>query len=92
MKRLFFATFIPFVVGLSAQVLTIQDGTPARLRLNRTVSSATAHEGDVVDFEVTEPVVVQGLVSSRKVVWRSVTLAKWRRSDGSDVPGSWKSL
>jgi hypothetical protein len=62
MKRLFFATFIPFVVGLSAQVLTIQDGTPARLRLNRTVSSATAHEGDVVDFEVTEPVVVQGLV------------------------------
>lgn len=49
-------------VPLMAQVLTIEDGTPVRLRLNRSVSSATAHEGDMVDFEVTEPVVARGLV------------------------------
>jgi hypothetical protein len=69
MKRVFFTTFLLFVAGLTtltAQVLTMQDGTPARLRLNRTVSSATAHEGDVVDFEVTEPVVVQGMVAIPK--------------------------
>lgn len=46
-------------VPLMAQVLTIEDGTPVRLRLNRSVSSATAHEGDMVDFEVTEPVVAR---------------------------------
>jgi hypothetical protein len=49
-------------VPLMAQVLTIEDGTPVRLRLNSTVSSGTAHEGDMVDFEVTEPLVARGLV------------------------------
>ena len=64
MKRVFFPVILLFVASLTtltAQVLTMQDGTPVRLRLNRTVSSATAHEGDMVDFEVTEPVVVQGM-------------------------------
>lgn len=50
------------LTGLSAQVLTLEDGTPVRLRLQRPVSSATAHEGETVDFEVTEPVIVRGMV------------------------------
>jgi len=50
------------VVAASAQVLTLQDGTPVRLRLNRTVSSATAHVGETVDFEITEPVTNENYV------------------------------
>ncbi len=65
MKRVAFTIFFLLMSGLatlSAQVLTLQDGTPVRLRLERTISSATAHEGETVDFEVTEPVIVRGLV------------------------------
>jgi hypothetical protein len=47
---------------LDAQMVTLQDGTPVRLRLMKTVSSADARVGETVDFEVTEPVVSQGLV------------------------------
>jgi len=51
------------VVAAAAQVLTfLQDGTPVRLRLDRTVSSANAHVGETVDFEVTEPVINQNYV------------------------------
>ena len=49
-------------LAAAAQVLTLQDGTPVRLRLNRTVSSANAHVGETVDFEVTEPVINQNYV------------------------------
>jgi hypothetical protein len=45
---------ILFLVLAAAQVRTLQDGTPVRLRLNRTVSSANAHVGETVDFEITE--------------------------------------
>jgi len=58
--RLAGALFI--VVSAAAQVLTLQDGTPVRLRLDRTVSSANAHVGETVDFEVTEPVINQNYV------------------------------
>jgi hypothetical protein len=51
------------VLAAAAQVLTfLQDGTPVRLRLDRTVSSANAHVGEIVDFEVTEPVINQNYV------------------------------
>jgi hypothetical protein len=51
------------VVAATAQILTLlQDGTPVRLRLDRTVSSASAHVGETVDFEVTEPVIDQNYV------------------------------
>jgi hypothetical protein len=43
------------------QMLTLFDGTPVRLKLSREVSSANAHTGDEVPFEVTEDVVVSGL-------------------------------
>jgi hypothetical protein len=53
-----------FVISLaaSAQVRTLQDGTPVRLRLSRNVSSATANVQETVDFEVTEPVIDQNYV------------------------------
>src|SRR5437016_582383 len=65
MKRAYATGFLLLAASLPtlhAQLITLQDGTPVRLRLNRTVSSATAHVGDMVDFEVTDPVVVQNVV------------------------------
>ena len=50
------------VLAAAAQVRTLQDGTPVRLRLNRTVSSANAHVGETVDFEITDPVINQNYV------------------------------
>ena len=41
--------------------LTLADGTAIRLRLGKTISSASAHVGDQVELEVTEEVVVDGL-------------------------------
>jgi len=56
------ASTLFLVLAAAAQVLTLQDGTPVRLRLNRTVSSANTHVGETVDFEVTEPVINQNYV------------------------------
>ncbi len=67
-----------FVSSLFAQIITLQDGTPVRLRLMQTVSSADAHEGQTVDFEVAEPVVNQGLVVIPK---GSVALGKVTKSE-----------
>jgi hypothetical protein len=50
------------VASLPAQIVTLQDGTPVRLRLAQTVTSADAQVGQTVDFEVSEPVVAGGLV------------------------------
>ena len=57
-----FAGIFFLVLTATAQILTLQDGTPVRLRLNRTVSSANTHVGETVDFEVTEPVINQDYV------------------------------
>jgi len=46
--------------------LTLFDGTPVRLKLSHSVSSADAHVGDEVPFEVTEDVVVGGFTVIRK--------------------------
>ena len=51
-----------FAIAATAQVRTLQDGTPVRLRLNNSISSATAHVNETVDFEVTEPVINQSYV------------------------------
>ncbi len=59
------AILLPIAASSSivlAQIITLQDGTPVRLRLMQTLSSADATEGQTVDFEVAEPVVGQGLV------------------------------
>jgi hypothetical protein len=45
----------------SASDLTLVNGTPVHLVLGKTISSATAHVGDVVELQVTEEVAVDGL-------------------------------
>jgi len=68
----------------SKAVLRLEDGTPIKLRLNRTVSSATAHVGDRVDFEVLEDVSVGGVVVIPKggIAWGTVTQAHPKRRMG----------
>lgn len=39
----------------------LRNGTPIRVRLGKTISSATAHVGDVVELQVVEEVLVDGL-------------------------------
>jgi hypothetical protein len=46
----------------SAQILTLLDSTPVRMKLSKTLSSANAQVGDEVSFEVSEEVIVDGLV------------------------------
>jgi hypothetical protein len=45
----------------SASDLTLLNGTPIHLMLGKTISSANAHVGDVVELKVVEEVVVEGL-------------------------------
>jgi PEGA domain-containing protein len=61
--------------------LTLQDGTPVRLRLGRTVSSADARVGDTVDFEVVEDVYAGNtlVVPRGGVAWATVTEAHSKR-------------
>jgi len=78
------ACTIFFILAAAAQVLTLQDGTPVRLRLNRNVSSSNAHVGEVVDFEVTEPVINQNYVVIPKgaVALGRITKAETKRRFG----------
>jgi len=48
-------------VPLSPTEFTLRNGTPIHLKLGKTISSATAHVGDVVDLRVVEEVIVDGL-------------------------------
>lgn len=62
----------------------LQDGTPILLRLSRNVSSADAHVGDSVDFEVLEDVAVNGILVIPKgsVAIGTVTEAQSKRRLG----------
>ncbi len=51
-----FAALMLFTVEAAAHDGVLHEGTPIRLKLNRTISSATEHEGDRVDFEVLDDV------------------------------------
>src|SRR5438445_13711631 len=59
----------------------LEDGTPIKLRIGRTVSSADAHVGDTVDFEVLEEVHVGDLLVIPKggTAWATVTEAQSKR-------------
>lgn len=46
----------------SAKGFVLEDGTPVRMRINRTVSSADAHTGDSVDFEVLDDITLNGIL------------------------------
>jgi hypothetical protein len=65
--------------AMSGQVL--EDGTPVKLRISRTVSSADAKTGDTVDFEVLEDVLVGKTIVIPKggIAWATVTEAQSKR-------------
>jgi hypothetical protein len=46
----------------SSSEFSLRNGTPVHLKLGKTISSATAHVGDVVELQVAEEVTVNGLV------------------------------
>src|SRR6266852_1161198 len=63
------------------QPLQLEDGTPVKIRIARTVSSADAHVGETVDFEVLEEIRVGNLLLIPKggVAWGTVTEAEAKR-------------
>jgi len=65
----------------SAKGFVLEEETPVRLRLNRTVSSADAHVGDTVDFEVLDDITVNGTLVIQKggMAFATVTEAQAKR-------------
>src|SRR5271156_3238785 len=59
----------------------LEDGTPVKLRLNRTISSADAHVNDTVDFDVLEEVKVHDdiVVPRGSMAWGTVIAAEPKR-------------
>jgi len=59
----------------------LEDGTPVRLRIAQTVSSADAHVNDRVEFEVLEDIKVSGVLVINKggIAWGTVTEAQPKR-------------
>ncbi len=62
----------------------LEDGTPVKLRSARTISSADAHTGDTLDFEVLEDVFAAGtlVVPKGGIAWGTVTEAEPKRRMG----------
>jgi hypothetical protein len=62
----------------------LEDGIPVKLRTARTISSADAHTGDTLDFEVLEDVSVKDTLVIPKggIAWGTVTDAQPKRRMG----------
>jgi len=65
----------------SAKGFVLEEGTPVKLRINRTISSADAHTGDTVDFEVLEDISVNGtpVIPKGGMAFVTVTEAQAKR-------------
>lgn len=65
----------------SAKGFVLEEGTPVKLRLNRTISSADAHVGDTVDFEVLQDISVNSTLVIPKggIAFATVTEAQAKR-------------
>jgi hypothetical protein len=65
----------------SSKGFVLEEETPVRLRLNRTISSADAHVGDTVDFEVLDDISVNGtlVIAKGGLAFATVTEAKAKR-------------
>src|SRR5882757_2843041 len=63
---------------------TLEDGTPIKLRISQTVSSADAHLNDRVEFEVLEDIKVVGttIIPKGSIAWGTVTEAQPKRWAG----------
>ena len=64
----------------------LEDGTPVKLRTNRTVSSADAHVNDTLDFEVLEEVKVHDdiVIPRGGIAWGTITEAQAKRRMGRE--------
>jgi hypothetical protein len=62
----------------------LEDGTPVKLRLSRTISSEDAQVNEKVDFDVLEEIKVDGIIVIPKgsVAWGTVTEAQSKRRLG----------
>ena len=80
------ATAPPSSVGTGPQgeAPTLLDGTPVKLRLSATISSANATAGEQVAFEVTEPVQVDGVtvIAKGATALATVTEAEHKKTMG----------
>jgi hypothetical protein len=67
--------------GVSPSTPILEDGTPVKLRISQTVSSADAHVDDRVEFEVLEEITVANVVVIPKggIAWGTVTEAQGKR-------------
>jgi hypothetical protein len=65
----------------SAKGFVLEDGTPIKMRINRTISSGDAHIGDTIDFEVLEDISVNGTLVIPKggLAFATVTEAQAKR-------------
>jgi hypothetical protein len=65
-------------------MLRLEDGTPVKLRLSRTISSETSQTDEQVDFELLEELRVGDVVVAPKggVAWGTVTQAQGKRRMG----------
>jgi hypothetical protein len=65
-------------------VFGLEDGTPIKLRINRTISSADAQVNETVDFEVLEEVNVHdvNVIPRGGMAWGTVTEAQSKRRMG----------
>jgi hypothetical protein len=68
----------------SAKGFVLEDATPVKLRINRTISSGDAKVGDTVDFEVLQDISVNGtlVVSKGGLAYATVTEAQSKRRMG----------
>jgi hypothetical protein len=62
----------------------LHEGTPVRMRITRTVSSATIHEGDNVDFETLDDIIVNGVtvIPRNSMAMATVTAAHSKKRMG----------
>lgn len=74
----------PMIAGLSLAQITIPSGTKVTCRLEQSLSSATAQEGQAVNLSVTEDVRVNDVVVIRQgaTVYGAVTMASEKRRMG----------
>ena len=68
----------------TASEFNLRNGTPIHLKLGKTISSATAHVGDVVELKVSEEVIVDGysVISEGAVAIALVTEAEPKKRMG----------
>jgi hypothetical protein len=72
---------LPQTSFTSAKGFVLEEGTPVRLRINRTISSADAHVGDNVDFEILDDITVNGtlVIAKGGLAFATVTGAQPKR-------------